>query len=58
VDREVFVHNGKFIEVLNIKLNMIGFRLGDFCFTKVMGRDVTARKKAKLLKKRMRKVKK
>jgi len=57
VDREIFVHNGRFIESLNVKLNMVGFRLGAFCFTKVMGRDVTARKKAKLLKKRMKKKK-
>jgi len=57
-DREVFVHNGKFVEQLNIKLNMAGFRLGDFLFTKVTGREVTSRKKAKLLKKRMKKKKK
>jgi ribosomal protein S19 len=57
VDCEIFIYNGKFVETLNIKSNMIGFRLGDFCFTKVMGKDVTARKKAKLLKKRMKKKK-
>jgi len=46
VGLDLFVHNGKRIFIVDIKSNMIGHKLGEFCFTKVTGKGTRRKRKA------------
>ena len=35
IDKNVFVHNGKFLLFVDIKSSMLGHKFGEFVFTKV-----------------------
>jgi ribosomal protein S19 len=39
IDEEVYIHNGRFIEVFTITSKMVGHKLGEFCVTKILGKD-------------------
>ena len=47
VGRAVYVYNGHFFKKLNISTEQVGFKFGDFCFTRTIGK-----KKPKKLKKK------